>query len=82
MDYKIKNNMNTDMEKGRGLRVLISATLFRRAVLVLWRAFLFLGLRFFHLFLVLLGGLHCLFPCKNLFFMEKGRENQRKTNKR
>jgi hypothetical protein len=29
------------------LSVLISATLFRRAVLVLWHAFVFLGLRFF-----------------------------------
>jgi hypothetical protein len=41
--------------------VPISATLFRRAVLVLWHAFLFLGLRFFPLFFFLLGGLHCFF---------------------
>jgi hypothetical protein len=34
---------------------------FRRAVLVLWHAFLFLGLRFFPLFIFLLGGLHLLF---------------------
>jgi hypothetical protein len=39
---------------------LISATLFRRAVLVLWHAFLFLGLRFSSFFF-LLGGLHCFF---------------------
>jgi hypothetical protein len=32
------------------LLVPISATLFRRAVLTLWHAFLFLGLRFFPLF--------------------------------
>jgi hypothetical protein len=37
----------------------ISATLFRRAVPMLWHAFLFLGLRFFPLFFFLLGGLHC-----------------------
>jgi hypothetical protein len=42
--------------------VPISATLFRRAVLMLWHAFrLFLGLRFFSLFFFLLGGLHCFF---------------------
>jgi lysophospholipid acyltransferase (LPLAT)-like uncharacterized protein len=33
----------------------------RRAVLMLWHAFLFLGLRFFPHFFVLLGGLHCFF---------------------
>jgi hypothetical protein len=46
------------------LWVPISATLFRRAVLVLWHAFLFLGLRFFSFPLLssfLLGGLHCFF---------------------
>jgi hypothetical protein len=33
-----------------------------RAVLVLWHAFLFLGLRFFSLLSsFLLGGLHCFF---------------------
>jgi hypothetical protein len=37
------------------------ATLFTRAVLVLWHAFLFLGLTFFPLFFFLLGGLHCFF---------------------
>jgi hypothetical protein len=39
----------------------ISATLIRRAVLGLWHAFLFFGLRFFPLFFFLLGGLHCSF---------------------
>jgi hypothetical protein len=39
------------------LWVPIFATLFRRAVLMLWHAFLFLGLRFFPLFFFLLGGL-------------------------
>jgi hypothetical protein len=34
---------------------------FRRAVLTLWPAFVFLGLRFFPLFFFLLGGLHCFF---------------------
>jgi len=43
------------------LWVPISAMLFRRAVLVLWHAFLFLGLRFFPLFFFLLGGLRCYF---------------------
>jgi hypothetical protein len=47
------------------LRVPISATLFRRAALTLWRAFLFLGLRFFPLFFFLLGGLHCFFLVRN-----------------
>jgi hypothetical protein len=41
--------------------VPISATLFRRAVLTLWHAFLFLGLWFFPRFFFLLGGLHCFF---------------------
>jgi hypothetical protein len=41
--------------------VLVSATLFKRAVLTLWHAFLFLGLRFVPLFFFLLGGLHCFF---------------------
>jgi hypothetical protein len=33
----------------------------RRAVLTLWHAFLFLGLRFFPLLFFLLGGLRCFF---------------------
>jgi hypothetical protein len=41
--------------------VPISATLFMRAVMTLWHAFLFLGLRFFPLFFFLLGGLHYFF---------------------
>jgi hypothetical protein len=41
------------------LWVPISATLFRRAVLALWHAFLFLGLEFFPPVFFLLGGLHC-----------------------
>jgi hypothetical protein len=44
------------------LWVPISATLFRKAVLTLWHAFLFLlGLRFLPLSFFLLGGLHCFF---------------------
>jgi hypothetical protein len=43
------------------LWVPISATLFMRLVLMLWHAFLFLGLRFFPLFFFLLGCLHCFF---------------------
>jgi hypothetical protein len=49
------------------LWVPTSATLFKRVVLTLWHAFLFLGLRFFPLFFFLLGGLHCVFPSR-LFF--------------
>jgi hypothetical protein len=45
--------------------VPISATLCMRAVLTLWHAFLFLGLRFFPLYIFLLGGLHCFFLVKN-----------------
>jgi hypothetical protein len=43
------------------LWVPISATLCRRAMLTLWHAFLFFGLRFCPLFFFLLGGLHCFF---------------------
>jgi hypothetical protein len=44
------------------LWVPISATLCRRAVLMLWHAFLFLGLRFFPVFFFyLFGGLRCFF---------------------
>jgi hypothetical protein len=43
------------------LWVPISATLFRMAVLMLWHTFLFLGLRFFPLFIFLLCCLHCFF---------------------
>jgi hypothetical protein len=43
------------------LWVPIFATLGRRAVLTLWPAILFLGLRFFSPFLVLLGGLDYFF---------------------
>jgi hypothetical protein len=43
------------------LWVPISATLFNRAVPMPWYAFMFLGLGFFPLFFLLLGGLHCFF---------------------
>jgi hypothetical protein len=43
------------------LWVPISVTLCGRAVLMLWHAFMFLGLRFFPLFFFLLGGLRCFF---------------------
>jgi hypothetical protein len=43
------------------LWVPISGALFKRVVLTLWHAFLFLGLRFFPLFVFLLGGIHCFF---------------------
>jgi hypothetical protein len=54
------------------LRVPISATLCRRAVLTLLHAFLFLGLRVFpFFFLFLLGGLHCFF-FKKCLLVKKG----------
>jgi hypothetical protein len=43
------------------LWISISAMLCRRAVLMLWNAFLLLGLRFFPLVFFLLGGLCCFF---------------------
>jgi hypothetical protein len=43
------------------LWVPVSTTLCTRALLMLWHAFLFLGLRFFPLFFILLGGLRCFF---------------------
>jgi hypothetical protein len=41
------NSCNVSLLLFMALWVLISATIFRRAVLVLWHAFLFLGLGFF-----------------------------------
>jgi hypothetical protein len=56
------NSCNVFMLIFMALWVPISATLFRRAVLTMWHAFLlFLGLRFFPLLFFLLGGLHCFF---------------------
>jgi hypothetical protein len=43
------------------LWVPISATLCKRAMLMLWHAFMLLGLRFLPLFFFLLGGLCCFF---------------------
>jgi hypothetical protein len=43
------------------LWVHVSATLCWRAVLTLWHAFVFLGLRCFPLFFILLGGFHYIF---------------------
>jgi hypothetical protein len=53
------NPCNVSLQLFMALWVPISATLFKRAVLTLWHAFMFLGLRFFLLFFFLLGGLHC-----------------------
>jgi hypothetical protein len=55
------NSRNVFLLLFMALWVPISATLFRRAVLMLWHTFLFLGLRFFPLFFFLLGGLDCFF---------------------
>jgi hypothetical protein len=56
------NSSNVLLLLFMALWVHISATLFTRAVLTLWHAFLFLGLsKVCPLFLFLLGGLHCFF---------------------
>jgi hypothetical protein len=47
------------------LWVPISATLCMRAMLMLWHAFLFLGLRLFPMFFSVFGGLRC-FSCKKI----------------
>jgi hypothetical protein len=44
-----------------GFWVPIFAMLWRRAMMMLWHAFPFLGLRFFPHFFFLLDGLHCHF---------------------
>jgi hypothetical protein len=46
------NSCNVLLLLFMALWVLISATLFRRAMVTMWHAFLFLGLRFFPLFFV------------------------------
>jgi hypothetical protein len=55
------NSCNVFLLLFMALWVPISTTLFRRAVLMLWHAFLFLGLRFLPLFFFLLGSLYCFF---------------------
>jgi hypothetical protein len=55
------NSCNVFLLLIMALWVPISATLSKRAVLVLWHAFLFFGLRFFPIFFFLLGGLNCFF---------------------
>jgi hypothetical protein len=62
------NSCNVFLLLFMALWVPISARLFRRTVLMLWHAFLFLGLRVFPLFFFLLGGLHCL-SCKKMPFL-------------
>jgi hypothetical protein len=57
------NSFNVFLRFFMSLWVPMSVTLFRRAVLTLWHAFLFLGLAVFPLFFFLLGGLHY-FSCK------------------
>jgi hypothetical protein len=55
------NSCNVFLVLFIALLVPISATLFRRSMLTLWHAFMFLGLRFLSLFFFLLGGLLCFF---------------------
>jgi hypothetical protein len=57
----VDNSCNVFMILFMVLWVPIFATPCRRAVLMLWHAFLFPGLRFFPLFFFLLGGLHYFF---------------------
>jgi hypothetical protein len=60
------NSCNVFLLLFMALWVLISATLFRRAVLLLWHAFLFLGLRFFFpSFLLFCFVASTAFSCKN-----------------
>jgi hypothetical protein len=56
-----ENSCNVFQLLFMALWVPIFATLCRRAVLMLWHASLFLGLRIFPPFFFLLGGLRCLF---------------------
>jgi hypothetical protein len=59
------NSCNVFLLLFMALWVLISATLFRRAVLlVLWHAFLVLGLRFFFSFLLFCLVASTAFSCK------------------
>jgi hypothetical protein len=55
------NSCNVFLRLVMGLSVPISAMLCKRAVLLLWHAFLFLGRRFLPLFFFLHGGLRCFF---------------------
>jgi hypothetical protein len=64
------NSCNVFLPLFMALWVPISATLFRRAVLTRWHAFLFLGLWFFPLFFFLLSGLHCFFLSEFFFIIE------------
>jgi hypothetical protein len=61
-----ENSCNVFLPLFMVLWVPISAMLCMRAVLTLWHAFLFLGLRFFPLFFVL-RGLHCFLSASTAF---------------
>jgi hypothetical protein len=67
-DVRHVNSCNVILLLFIALLVPISATLFRRAMLTVWHAFVFLGHRFFTLFFFLLGGLQCFFSCKKLYW--------------
>jgi hypothetical protein len=56
-----ENSCNVFLLLFTALLVPFFATLFRRAVVMLWHASPLLGLRFFPPFFFLLGGLRCLF---------------------
>jgi hypothetical protein len=62
-----ENSCNVFLLLFMALGVPISATLCSRAVLVLWHAFLFLGLRFFPLYSFCLVASAAL-PCKNIYW--------------
>jgi hypothetical protein len=63
------NSCNVFLPLFMSLWVPISATLFKRAVLTLWHAFLFLKLWVFPLFFFLLDGLYCFFFIRNSFVL-------------
>jgi hypothetical protein len=54
-----KNSCNVFLLLLKVLWLPISATLCMRAFMMFWHAFMFLWLRFFPHFFVLLGGFHC-----------------------
>jgi predicted membrane protein len=64
------------------LWVPISATLFRRAVLMLWHAFLFLGLLFFPSFLLFAWWPPLLFLVRNYCIHKKKEKRSNETGAR
>jgi hypothetical protein len=78
-----ENSCNVFLVLFMVLWVRISAMLCRRAVPMLWHAFMFLGLKFFphYFFFILLCGLPC-FSLKRNSLQEKAMEATKKKKKR